>query len=264
MRIGVVQVAATTDKSANLAKARRLIAAAATRRPHLVVLPEAFMHDFGDPNAALAPVAEPLDGPFVGALTELARTYRIGIIAGMFERSEDAERAYNTVVAISPEGDLAARYRKIHLFDSFGHRESDRLVGGDLEPAIAKISGMSVGLLTCYDLRFPELGRLLVDSGAEIIAVPAAWMSGPLKEDHWETLLRARAIENTCFVVGAGQCGAAYIGRSMIIDPMGVAVVGMGSEEGLAVADVEPDRLNEVRRRNPALEHQRFRVVPRE
>ena len=264
MRIAVVQVAATADKAANLAKARRMVAAAAARRPHLIVFPEAFMYDFGDPHAALAPAAEPLDGPFVGSLTELARTYRIGVIAGMFERSDDPDRAYNTVVAITAEGDLAARYRKIHLYDSFGNRESDRLKGGELEPAVAKMCGMGIGLLTCYDLRFPELARLLVASGAEVLAVPSAWMRGPLKEDHWETLLRARAIENTCFVAGAGQCGPAYIGRSMIVDPMGVTVVGLASDEGFGVADVEPDRLAEIRERNPALEHQRFSVVASE
>jgi deaminated glutathione amidase len=263
MRVAIAQAAASTDKATNLTRVRKLLAGAAARRPHLLIFPEAIMYDFGDPNARLAPVAEPIDGPFVTSLSELARTYRIALIAGMFERSEQPDLAYNTVVAIDSDGSLLARYRKIHLYDSFGNRESDRLKGGDLEPAVVKICGMSVGLLTCYDLRFPELARVLVEHGAEVIAVPAAWMRGSHKEDHWETLLRARAIENTCFVAAAGQSGPSYIGCSMVVDPIGVPVVAMGAEEGIAVADVERSRLEEVRTANPALEHQRFRVVPR-
>jgi predicted amidohydrolase len=261
MRIAVAQAAASTDKAANLTRVRKLVAKAAARRPHIIVFPEAFMHDFGDPSLHLAPVAEPIDGPFVTSLSELARTYRIALIAGMFERSEDSELAYNTVVALGSDGGLLARYRKIHMYDSFGYRESDRLKGGDLEPAVVKIAGMSVGLLTCYDLRFPELARALIAQDAEVLCVPAAWARGPLKEDHWQTLLRARAIENTCFVAAAGQCGPSYIGHSMVVDPMGIPVVTLGIDEGIAVAEVQRDRLQELRSRNPALEHRRFQVV---
>lgn len=261
MRVAAVQAAGSTDKAANIAKARRLVAGALARRPNFVVLPEAFMHDFGDSGTQLARVAEPLDGPFVSALTELARTYRIAIAAGMFERSEEAGLAYNTLVVIDVDGALIGHYRKIHLFDSFGYRESDRLKPGELSPVVVDLFGMRVGLLTCYDLRFPELARLLVAKGAEVLCVPAAWMRGPLKEDHWDTLLRARAIENTCFVIGAGQVGASYIGRSMVIDPMGFPLVSLGSDEGVVVADVERSRLEDVRSRNPALEHRRFAVV---
>ena len=262
MRVAAVQAAGSTDKAANLAKARRLVAGALARRPNFVVLPEAFMHDFGEPSTRLARVAEPLDGPFVASLSELARTYRIAIAAGMFELSDEARLAYNTLVVIDVDGSLVGHYRKIHLFDSFGYRESDRLKAGDLEPVVVDLFGMRVGLLTCYDLRFPEFARLLVAAGAEVLCVPAAWMRGPLKEDHWETLLRARAIENTCFVVGAGQAGVSYVGRSMVVDPMGFPLVSLGSDEGVIVADVERARLDEVRSRNPALQHRRFTVAP--
>jgi predicted amidohydrolase len=259
----MVQVSASTDKAANSGRMRRLLAGAATHRPNLVVFPEAFMHDFGDPGTKLTKVAEPLDGPFVTSMAELARTYRFAIVAGMFERAEDEELVYNTVVAVDANGDIAGCYRKIHLYDSFGNRESDRLRGGDLEPVVASLAGMQVGLLTCYDLRFPELSRLLVEQGAELVCVPAAWVRGPLKEDHWETLLRARAIENTCFYAGAGQCGPSYVGRSMVVDPMGVVISALGSEEGLAIADIDREALEAVRERNPALQHIRFGVVPR-
>ena len=262
MRVAAVQAAGSTDKAANLAKVRRLVAGALARRPSSVVLPEAFMHDFGDLGTPLARVAEPLDGPFVAALTELARAYRIAIAAGMFERSDEAKLAYNTLVVVDVDGALIGHYRKIHLFDSFGYRESDRLKAGDLRPVVVDLFGMRIGLLTCYDLRFPELARLLVAEGAEVLCVPAAWMRGPLKEDHWDVLLRARAIENTCFVVAAGQVGTSYIGRSMVVDPMGFPLGSLGSDEGVVVADLDRARLDEVRSRNPALEHRRFTVTP--
>ena len=118
-------------------------------------------------------------------------------------------------------GAATAAYRKIHLYDSFGYRESDRLSGGPTEAVVVEIAGWQVGLMTCYDLRFPELARALVDAGAEVIVVPAAWLPGERKVDHWRTLVRARAIENTVFVVAAGQPGPRYTGHSMVGDPLG-------------------------------------------
>ena len=122
----------------------------------------------------------------------------------MFERSDDPNRPFNTLVAFGPAGDLVASYRKTYLYDSFGYRESDRLTAGDGSPVTIKTDELTLGLMTCYDLRFPEFARLLVDADAEALVVPAAWVRGPQKEDHWATLLRARAIENTCYVIAAG------------------------------------------------------------
>src|SRR6185436_19273687 len=122
------------------------------------------------------------------------------------------------------------------------------------------VGGLSLGLLTCYDLRFPELGRDLVDAGADTLVVPAAWVRGPLKEDHWATLLRARAIENTTYVLAAGQCGSQYIGASMVVDPMGVVIAGSGPDEGVANARIERRLVDEARRRNPSLANRRTRT----
>ena len=219
------------------------------------------MHDFGKPDLPLGPAAQQLDGPFVAALAAHARGMRATIVAGMFEESADAARPYNTVVAVGPDGDVQAVYRKVHLYDSFGYRESDRLSPGEPSPVAVKVGDFVVGLMTCYDLRFPEHSRLLVDAGADAFVVPAAWVRGPLKEDHWETLLRARAIENTAYVVAAAQTGAAYTGSSMIVDPMGVAVARMGDETGLISADLSPDRVREVRERTPSLSNRRFPTV---
>jgi deaminated glutathione amidase len=257
MRVALIQVAAGRNKDANLELVRKLIGDAESGRPDLVVLPEAVMHEYGS-DIDLAEIAEPLDGPFVSALTELATTYGTAIVAGMFERSDGLP--YNTLVAVSPDGTLAASYRKVHLFDSFGHQESARLRAGEPRAVTVDFADTRVGLMTCYDLRFPELARLLIDDGATVLAVPAAWVQGPLKEGHWETLLRARAIENTAYVAAAAQCGAKYCGRSMLVDPFGVVTAALGEQEGVVAADVDPARLADVRRRNPALQHRRWQI----
>ena len=260
MRVALVQLAAGTDPAENIAAATKLLDGV---EADLIILPEAVMHDFGSPETPLGPVAQPLDGPFVAALAELARHYASVVVAGMFERSDDPDRPYNTLVALDADGSPLASYRKAHLFDSFGHRESDKLRSGEPQPVTIDIEGLRIGLMTCYDLRFPEQARALVDVGAQVLAVPAAWVRGPLKEDQWVVLLRARAIENTVYVAGAGQCGPMYCGRSALVDPMGVIVAALGEADGVATGVVEPDRLRSVRAHNPALQHRRWDVTPR-
>ncbi|WP_020579854.1 carbon-nitrogen hydrolase family protein [Actinopolymorpha alba] len=264
MRVALLQFAASLDKSENLQAIRHLARKAASDQLDVVVCPEASMHDFGSPDMPLAGAAEPLDGPFVQALADLARELGAMVIGGMFEASGDPSRVYNTLVAVGADGSLAGSYRKIHLYDAFGYRESDRLVPGATEPVVVDVAGHRLGLLTCYDLRFPELSRALADAGADVLVVPAAWLRGPLKEDHWATLVRARAIENTCYVAAADQCGSAYAGRSMLVDPMGVVLSALGEQVGACVGEVEADRVAEVRERNPTLAHRRFTVVNRD
>lgn len=257
VRTAAAQFAATTDKLENLARIRTMVAEAAASGAELVVVPEAAMHDFGAPDLPLGPVAESLDGPFVEAICQLSAEHTTTIVAGMFERSDDAGRPYNTLIVGGPDGRLTASYRKVHLYDSFGYRESDRLAKADVEPTVVSLAGFTLGLLTCYDLRFPEFGRALVDRGADVLVVPSAWVRGPLKEDHWTTLLRARAIENTAYVVAAGQTGSTYVGCSAIVDPLGVVVASLGDEEGVALGELNPSRLREVRERNPSLANRR-------
>ncbi len=225
----------------------------------LVVLPEAAMHDFGPEDHPLGPVAQPLDGRYVHGLGRLAGEVRATVVAGMFETSDDPARPYNTLVAVDPRGQVLAHYRKAHLYDSFGYRESDRLTAGDGLPVVVRVGGLTLGLLTCYDLRFPELSRSLVDAGANTLVIPAAWVRGPLKEDHWATLLRARAIENTAYVLGAGQCGEHYIGASTAVDPMGVVLGSAGLGEGVVSVWLGSRVLDEARTRNPSLANRRSR-----
>lgn len=259
MRVALVQLAAGTDVAENAAAIRRLTKGV---EADLLVLPEAVMHDFGDPALPLGPVAQPLDGPFVGVLGEVARESGAVVVGGMFERSSDPDRPYNTLVAVGPDGAVRATYRKAHLYDSFGDRESDRLQAGPASPSVFDIDGVRFGLLTCYDLRFPEQGRALADAGADAFVLPAAWVRGPLKENHWETLLRARAIENTVYVAAAAQTGRAYCGLSQLVDPLGVVVAALGDDEGRLAAELSPERVVAARTRNPALQHRRAWPAP--
>jgi predicted amidohydrolase len=257
MRVSLVQLASSTDSAANraLVEARLgdLDGAA-----DLVVLPEGTMHDFGTTGHDLAQVAEPLDGPFVATLAAQARRLGATVIAGMFERTD--ELPFNTLVVIAPDGSLAATYRKIHLYDSFGYRESDRLSAGDIEPVVVDIGGVPTGLMTCYDLRFPEMGRALVDAGAELFVVPAAWVAGEHKLHHWRTLLTARAVENTVAVVAAAQGGKRYTGHSLVVDAWGSIVSEAGESDDVVHADIDPVVVAQARDVNPSLSNRRIRT----
>ncbi len=227
--------------------------------PDLVVFPEAFARDFGDAGSDVSPYAESLDGPFASEVARVAGNRRSTLVAGMFERSADPARPYNTLVV---RGGAAASYRKVHLYDSFGYRESDRLTAGPIEPLVVEVGGWRVGLMTCYDLRFPEFTRRLVDAGAELVVVPSAWVAGPRKVHHWRTLVTARAIENTVYVAAVGQPAPRYTGHSMVVDPLGevVAETGPGDAADPVVLTAELDRttLVEARRTNPSLANRRL------
>jgi predicted amidohydrolase len=263
LTVALLQVASGLDPAENRDALDplldRVVADGQRPRPRLVLLPEAYARDFGAPGSDVAAFAEPLDGPFVIRLTELAARHDLVVVAGMFEVSDDPERPFNTLVAVGPEG-LRASYRKIHLYDSFGYRESDRLLAGRAEPVVVDVDGIAVGLMTCYDLRFPEMSRALVDAGAEVLLVPAAWVAGERKVAHWRTLVTARAVENTVYVVAAGQPAPRYTGHSMIVAPHGDVLAELGPDEDGAVltATLESDLLAEVRAANPSLANRRL------
>jgi predicted amidohydrolase len=266
--IAVAQFAPGADEAANLDSIRKLSADAASRGALLVVFPEYSSYFTPGLGADWVEHAQTLDGPFVRALCEIASGLGIHLVAGMIERvADDRERVANTLVAVDPAGELVARYRKIHLYDAFGTRESDRIVAGPVwesdEAPVFAFGGFTVGLQTCYDIRFPEVTRRLVDAGADLVLVPAEWVRGPLKEHHWRTLVTARAIENTVYLAAADHAPPVGAGNSMVVDPMGVELVTVGEQTDVAVAWISPERVAEVRRTNPALELRRFRVEPR-
>jgi predicted amidohydrolase len=265
MRIAVCQLNSRADRASNLAVAGDLLERAAAAGADLAVLPEYV--DYLGP-AAGEPKPEPLDGEFATYFADAARRLNMWLVAGSFhEAGPDAAHTYNTSLVFDRGGALAATYRKIHLFDveipgRVSHRESDRVAPGSGTVAV-DIDGVRVGLSICYDLRFPELyRRLAVTAEARVIVVPAAFTTHTGR-DHWEVLLRARAIENQCYVVAAGQFGdhdpgRSCFGRSMVIDPWGTVVAQAPDGIGIAVADVDLERLDEIRRSVPSLANRRL------
>jgi deaminated glutathione amidase len=263
LRVALVQLDATADVDANIARATELADSAAADGARLVVLPE-YLQYRGDDDGFLAS-ARPIPGPFTDAFAEVARRRDAWILAGSLAEGTGVDpRPSNTSVLIAPDGSIAATYRKIHLFDVAVDdgpvdTESARVTPGDTA-VVADVDGVMVGLSVCYDLRFPELYRTLALAGAEVLAVPANFTERTGR-DHWEVLLRARAIENGAWVLAPGQSGGPpgqpAFGRSMVIDPWGTVVAQAADGVGIVHANVETDRVAAVRRQIPSLANRR-------
>jgi len=263
MRVALCQLPVSPEPAINLERVAEAMTSAAQQGADLAVFPEATQVRFG---SDLRGAAEPVDGAFCSGLAELAREAGVALVAGVFEPAPDADgRVYNTAVAYNGSGDLVAAYRKIHLFDSLGERESAVVAPGS-EVVVADLAGIRTGFATCYDIRFPELFRALVARGAELIVVPGAWAAGLFKEEHWVTLVRARAIENTVWVAAAGQVpdptspptrAPTGVGRSMLVDPMGTVRADLGLWPQVTVAELDSAMTARVRTVLPCLEHRR-------
>jgi predicted amidohydrolase len=253
MRIAIGQFSAGMDKPSNLARISDLSARAADAGAHVVVFPEGAMCDFGAATDDLSGLAEPLDGRFVQTLTELASRFGLTLVAGMFEAIPGDKLIYNSAVVVDPAKGLTGTYRKRHLFDAFGEMESERFCRGGEDPLLVEISGFKAAVVICYDLRFASFIERAADAGAELLVAPAAWVAGPLKEEHLSVLAHARALDNTMYVAVGAQTGPAYTGRSVIVDPLGATLAGLGDAEGVAVAEVSRERLKAARARLPVL-----------
>lgn len=261
--VAVAQFAPGDDVEANLLAIEELATLAASRGAAIVVFPEYSSSFTATLGAHSVAAAQPLDGRFVNRIASIAVELEMHIVAGMLETTDDPTRFSNTLIALDPQGTLVATYRKMHLYDAFGQRESDWVVPGPLaEPETFDLGGLTVGLQTCYDIRFPEVTRRLVDAGADLVILPSEWVRGPLKEHHWRTLVTARAIENTVYVAASDQAPPVGAGNSMIVDPMGVELVTIGESTDVAVAWLSPERVAEVRAVNPALGLRRFGIYP--
>ncbi|PWB96125.1 carbon-nitrogen hydrolase family protein [Homoserinimonas hongtaonis] len=261
--IAVAQFAPGNDGERNLATVRDLATAAAERGAKLVVFPEYSSYFTPTLGANTVEAAEPLDGPFVIGVAAIAKILGIHVVAGMIEQTIGGDRVYNTVVAVDPQGRHVATYRKIHLYDAFGQQESEWVAPGPVErPEVFTVDGLTVGLQTCYDLRFPEVSRRLMDAGVDVIACPSEWVRGPLKEHHWRTLITARALENTLYVAAADHTPPIGVGNSMIVDPMGVEIATAGERVDIALGWVTKSRIDDVRITNPAVKLRRFGVHP--
>jgi predicted amidohydrolase len=266
MRIAAVQVTASADPAVNRAIVAEKIAHGAAQGAALIVFPEAMAQNFGAASSDAAPRGESLEGPFVASLVAAASANGVFVVAGMFESIPGQERVSNSAVVVGPSG-VIGRYQKVHLFDALGKNESAQFIAGDAKsaPFVFTVEGFCVGVLTCYDVRFPESARALVDKGADVIVVPAHWFAGPNKAQVWATLLGARAIENTIYVVGADKPAPECAGTSMIVDPAGLLLCAAPmTGETTLFATVSKERLEEVRAILPLLSHRRFGIVPHE
>lgn len=263
MKVAVAQFAAGRDPAVNTQACVTLVAEAAASGAELVILPEVSMYFDPRREDGAGSHGQRLDGPFATAIADAARAQGVAVIAGMLEATHGSAKDYNTVIVADSTGRQLGLYRKIHLYDAFGFRESDTYLPGPSQlPPVFDIGGLRVGVLTCYDLRFPEAFRWVVDAGAELVALPAAWIAGPDKEAHWATLLAARAIENTVYLAGADQTGPVCCGHSAIVDPAGIAIGAATEAPGVAVAEVSRARIDAVRAVNPSLANRRFSVMP--
>jgi len=267
MRIALCQIPVSSAPGINLGRVRDALREAADGGADLAVFPEATLTRFG---SDLRAAAEPLDGPFCAGLAEAAKETGVALVAGVFEPAPDG-RVYNTAVVVDRDGILVTSYRKLHLFDAFAQRESDLVAPGD-SVVVAALAGVSVGVEICYDIRFPELTRALAVAGASLVTVSAAWQAGLFKEEHWVTLLRARAIENTIWIAAVGQVpdpgekptrAPTGVGRSMLIDPLGVVRADLGPSAGIAVLNADMSLIDVVRETLPSLANRREDVFGR-
>lgn len=264
--IAVIQFGPGTDVDANLAALREEVRAASELGARVVVAPEYSMFAVTRLDERVVAVAEPLTGPFVNGLRGIAAEFGVYLVAGVVEApggDQPAGRIYNTLVAASPDAEFAAVYRKAHLYDAFGFLESDMVLPGPLDPPQTfTVDGVTFGMQTCFDLRFPEGCRRIAAAGAQVLLLPAQWIPGPGKVDQWTTLLRARAIENTMYVAAADQCAPKGAGSSMIVDPTGAVVAELGEHAGIATARIDLDYLAQVRVTNPSLSLRRYEIHP--
>jgi predicted amidohydrolase len=266
MRIALSQIVADPDPAANLTTIKSATKEAASKGARVVVFPEATMACFGVP---LGPVAEPLDGPWAGAVRDIAAEAGVVVVAGMFTPTPDG-RVTNTLLITGPG--VAEHYDKIHLYDAFGFAESATVAPGD-RPVTFEVDGLRLGVATCYDVRFPDLFLRLADDGAMAVLLPASWGSGPGKVEQWELLVRARALDSTTWVLACGMAdprtagrepigkAPGGIGHSLAVSPFGEVRGRLGAAAGLLVADVDAEEVATARSTIPVLAGRRFRSV---
>ena len=256
LKVALGQFAVQREWQKNAEICLELMAKAGHSGADLLVLPEGILaRDIADPDLVRR-AAQPIDGPFMTQVLEASRGSNLTVMMCIHVPASD-EKVWNVLVALR-DGKVLAQYRKLHLYDAFSMKESTNVVPGNEVPPLVEVAGMNVGLMTCYDLRFPELARRLVLDGANVLVLPAAWVKGPLKEAHWEVLVTARALENTCYLVATGECGERNIGQSMVVDPLGVAIARAAEAPALLFAEIDPARIVHARKVLPVLENRCF------
>src|SRR5579872_2495829 len=250
---------AETDKKNNLKKILQYISQAARRGSKLCTFPEFMMYytTSSQSSVDLANIAEKINGEFISSISEEAKRNSIQVIGTLYEKSPKPNRVYDTSFLIGENGKVITTYRKIHLYDALGFKESAKLYPGSSITKPVKTNAGKMGMMICYDLRFPEMSRILASSGSEILVVPSAWVKGKMKEEHWITINKTRAIENGCYVISPDQVGNIYCGRSVVIDPYGKILLDMKKREGIGIVDISLDRVRQIRKNLPLLKNRR-------
>ena len=274
VKVSVVQMKSSMDKEENLQYSLEQIKESAKNYAKIICFPE-FQMSFSPSSQSskdLFSLSEYIDGNFVSQLKKSARENNIFIVGSIYERAnskptkkirsesnfdKNSYRVFDTVVLINNKGQLVSQYRKLHLYDALGFKESNKLLAGNklFSPVTSPLG--KIGTLVCYDLRFPELSRMLTLKGSGSLIAPSGWVQGTMKEDHWMIMCKARAIENGVYLIAPNQIGNIFCGRSLIVDPFGIVVTDMGNKVGFDIVDLDLDRIDVVRKTLPLLKNRR-------
>lgn len=255
--LGLAQVAHPADGNA-VTQVRDYVGRAARQGCDLVVFPESLMGPWDRASGRYVHEPEPLDGPFCRAVDGIAREFGVWLVYTTEEENPaDPLRPYNTAVVTGADGVRRASYRKTHLYDAIGERESGRMAAGDAPAPVVSTPFCQLGVAICYDLRFPEVARRMALEGAELVVYPSAWVAGPRKVEQWRTLIAARAIENECFVAGLSRTGGGRCGNSLVAGPLGETLAAAGAEERLLTCYIDVGEVARAREAMPVFEHRR-------
>jgi len=278
VKVAIVQMKSSIDKAENLTFSLKQIKKAGNEKAQIICFPE-FQMAFS-PNSQsskeLFSISESIEGNFVKELCKSARENNVCVVGTIYERSSNIDSdklnessndkrnaneyqycVYDTAVFINDKGSLISQYRKLHLYDALNFKESKKLLPGNKLFTPVDTSIGTIGLLVCYDLRFPELSRLLSVGGSDVLIAPSAWVQGTMKEDHWLTMCKARSLENGVYLLAPNQVGNIYCGRSLVVDPFGIVILDMGNKEGMEIIDLDIDRVNLIRKDLPLLKNRR-------
>ena len=264
MIVAVIQFKASTNKEVNLKKIVTYISKASSNNAMLCAFPEFMMFYTNSFQTAkqLASLAETINGNFVSTIATAAKKNKIQVIGSFYEKSEKKDRVYDTAFVIDKLGKVISTYRKIHLYDALGFKESNKIISGSKITKPVKTSIGKIGMMICYDLRFPEMSRSLAAAGSEILVAPSAWVKGNMKEEHWITINKTRAIENGCYVIAPDQVGNIYCGRSLVVDPYGKILLDMKKKQGISFVNIDLNKVKQTRKILPLLKNRRTDVYP--
>lgn len=261
-KVAVVQFTASTNKQENLKKILNYIKQAADNGAKLCAFPEFMMFYTNSKQSPreLASLAETLSGNFVKTIAAAAKKHSIFVVGTLYEKSKLKNRVYDTAFVINKSGKLVSKYRKLHLYDALGFKESAKLAAGSKISKPVNTGAGKLGMLICYDLRFPEMSRILAASGSEILVVPSAWVRGENKVEHWLTINKSRAIENGCYIIAPDQVGNIYCGRSLVVDPFGKILLDMKKKQGIGYVKIDAAKVKKTRQALPLLKNRRTDV----